>query len=169
MGTKLIYLDDEGWSWRGPLSPCLLGQPTAPVVGLLWPGRPTSESSSAVHHWAICDLEHHQPGGKGVVSEPNSCPAAAQTQVSHRSWATFRRIFACWSTWTWMGFRAYAAAPESKILFPVNGFQAPLIPTWNSSPHPSRSQPEQAWPDCVTGRSDGWAKGCMAMELPRRL
>jgi hypothetical protein len=33
MGTKLIYLDGEG-CLGGVLSPYLLGQPTAPMVGL---------------------------------------------------------------------------------------------------------------------------------------
>jgi hypothetical protein len=136
MGTKLIYLDDEGWSWRG-LQPMPSRPTNGTCGGAVWPGRPTSESSSAVHHWAISDLEHHQPGGKGVVSEPNSCPAPAQTQgepqIPGCLWVHFlvRTLGHVWD------LVAYTVTnPGSKILFPVDGFSGAGS---KSSPHPGPS------------------------------
>lgn len=63
--------------------------------GVVWPGRPTLESSSAVHHWTVRDLEHHQRGRERGRPEPNSCPAAAQTQGEPQLQAAFKGMGFC--------------------------------------------------------------------------
>lgn len=84
MGTKLIYLDDEG-CLGGVLRPCGLGQPTAPLVGL------SGRAGPHLNQARLCIIGPSEiwnitnEGGKGAVLSPTVARQRHRPKVSHSS------------------------------------------------------------------------------------